>query len=669
MPSLIDIDAEYCQDPQKAMEKEWLLTNAIGGYSSSTILGCNMRKYHGLLAASLDPPLKRRVIVSSIEEKIIQNGEFYISSSFRNGEYSPRGFERLVNFRLDPFPIFTFALDGLEIEKRVILCQGKNTVLVRYRVIDGDTPAKLMLTPFITCRSIHEVLIKGPAFQPVCSEHEKKQIICTLGEDCPDLFLTTNAYHFTPLKDQHEKVEYPRERERGYQAEDTLLRLCVLEFRISRNQDAYIIAGLDREVRAPVQIEQEELLLYRTISRKAKEIHPEKKDDPSLVHLVKASGAFVVKPKSGTDIIAGYPWFSVWSRDSMISLPGLLLETKRFEDARALLLSFISRYRDGLFPNTIPEEKGEISYNTVDAGLWFIHAVYEYYIRTQDRATVQTPLYHVIKDIIQLYIHGTLFGIRQDSDGLITAGESGFPLTWMDAKIGDRVVTPRIGKNVEVNCLWHHALHIMAFFSDLLDDEQSYAAYEIHAENVKNAFEKAFWNEKDGYLYDIVNSEGADSSLRPNQVFALSLSPPILTEGKAEKVFDRITSHLLTPYGLRSLAPGHPEYKSRYEGDQKARDNAYPQGTVWSWLLGPYIDAMINIKGETPENVKKALKLLQPLLDHMTEAGLGFISEVFDGDAPHTAGGCYAQAFSVAEILRAYLRLLSLKQALDLEKK
>ncbi|HQH12239.1 MAG TPA: amylo-alpha-1,6-glucosidase, partial [Candidatus Sumerlaeota bacterium] len=355
--------------------------------------------------------------------------------------------------------------------------------------------------------------------------------------------------------------------------------------------------------------------------------------------------------------------FTDWGRDAMISFRGLFLESGRFEEARTLLLSFLSHYKDGLIPNTFPDGEAAPLYNTIDASLWFIHAVYEYYQATKDLDAIRTPFMEVIKDIIQHYIKGAPFGIGQDSDSLISGGEEGWQLTWMDAKVDGKVITPRIGKNVEINALWYHALRVAAIFSDLLDDEDAFAAYGLHAEKVKQSFEENFWFEDGGYLYDTLGSNGADPSIRPNQVFALSLPHPVINGSKAESVLATLERFLLTPYGLRSLAPGHPDYKKRYQGNLFSRDMAYHQGTVWPWLIGAYIDALLHVKGANRTSAEEGMEIIQPLLQHLETACLGSVSEIFDAEPPHAPRGCFAQAWSVAELLRAYMKLTRILQA------
>ncbi len=670
MSSLINIDAEICQNPREALKREWLLSNGLGGFASSTIMGCNTRKYHGLLIASLTPPTNRFLVLSNYDETVTLEGmKFHLSTNRRPGgfdaataTFQPEGYKFIVNFRLDPFPITTYALIDWEIEKRIFIPYGKNAVVVRYRVIQGRGEASLVLAPLVTYRDIHNVSVGHNLAYPPHITGDNRVVFAPY-PDRPSLTFFHNGESIVPINPSVEQLEYPIERERGYDSIDSIVRLCEFKFPLSKEKPAFAIASTAAdEAGDAILLEREALRRHRTFVKKAANLHPKKVEIPTLVTLVSAADSFIVKRGGGVSVIAGYPWFTDWGRDTMISLPGIFLLRGRCEQARNLLLAFLQYYKNGLIPNTFPEKGAEPIYNTVDASLWFIHAAYEYYLATKDINTVSTPLFEAVRDIIQHYVSGAHFGIHQDSDGLIYSGEAGWQITWMDVKVGDKVITPRIGKNVEINALWYHALKITAFFADILDDEEAFAAYELHAQKVKKSFVEKFWWADGNCLYDTLGADAPDASIRPNQIFAVSLPHPVLTGEKAKAVFECVTKHLLTPYGLRSLAPGHPEYKSQCAGDLVSRDSAYHQGTVWAWLIGPYIDALVNVKGKAPAVRKEGLRIIEPLLKHLEEAGLGTVSEIFDGDAPHTPRGCYAQAWSVAELLRAYVKLLRLPE-------
>jgi predicted glycogen debranching enzyme len=666
MKAFIDIEAEVCQNPKKSLEMEWLLSNGLGGFASSTPSCINVRKYHALLIAPLTPPTNRYMLLSGYHEKIIIDDKgFTLSTPWVNRSEGEDDSNYLVNFRLDPFPVFTYFCEGWEIEKRIIMPHEQNTILVRYRVLSGNGVIKLVAAPLLGFRDVHTVSSEDISYESVLEITDDAHFVFKPPEGCCSLYFQHNAKEVIPCYKMRE-LYYPVEKSLGYDAKDNVLRGCEIIFEIEKGKPAHIIASLeDNEPDHPLNLERAEIRRISALVNHAHDIHPEKKEDPVLENLVVSADSFVIKRGNGISMIAGYPWFTDWGRDTMIALPGIFLVTGRYEEARKLLLAFLDHYRDGLIPNTFPEGGEDPIYNTVDASLWYIHSCYEYYLATNDIDTVRAPFFPVIKDIIRNYIKGTDFRIRQHPDGLISAGEYGVQLTWMDAKVNDIVVTPRMGKNVEINALWYHSLKIAAFFSDILGDEEEFAAYEIHAEKVKNSFEEEFWFEDGGYLYDTLEEEEKDSSNRPNQIFAISLPHQVITGEKAEKILDNVSRVLLTPYGLRSLSPSHPDYESIYSGNLLNRDLAYHQGTVWGWLIGPYIDAFLNVKGCDKKVAEEGLQLIQPLIDHLEKAGLGSISEIFCGDPPHTPCGCFAQAWSVSELLRSYIRLLNIKSAVE----
>lgn len=668
MFDFIDMDAEFCQTPDIALGKEWLVSNGLGGYSSSTITGCNNRKHHGLLVSAFKPPTGRKLILSDmIEIAEIADKKYPLSSFFNpDGAIQPEGYRYQVNFRLSPFPVFVYSFADFELEKRVFICHQRNTVVVRYRVTSGKESFRLRVIPRVSCRFINHVFSERPNFPDLSEIRISEDEICF--EPPSSCGFTLNLFSNVQKAEKVEEdnvdcIKYPFEESVGYDPIDHVMRLCEMEFDLAMGKSAHVIATLEKnENRDPDFLEQKERRRYRKYVSSAIEIHPEKKTDPVLTTLVTTADSFIVKRGKGKSVIAGYPWFGDWGRDTMIAFPGLLLLTGRFEEARSLLLAFLEHYQDGLIPNMFPEEGETPVYNTVDASLWFINAVYHYYQHSGDLDTVRMPLYEAVRDIIRHYIGGARFGIRQDNDYLITSGEEGWQLTWMDAKVDGIVVTPRQGKNVEINALWYNALKIAAFLADALDDEDSYTAFEMHASQIKESFESEFWFEEHRYLFDTLKPEGPDSSVRPNQVFALSLPFPVIEGEMAQGVLHCVKTYLLTPYGLRSLAPGYSEYKPVYGGDLRTRDFAYHQGTVWSWLMGPYIDALLYAKGENESTVREGLRTLQPLIEHLQDAGLGSVSEIFDGDPPHNPKGCFSQAWSVAELLRVYVKLLALSK-------
>ncbi|MBN1901474.1 glycogen debranching enzyme family protein [Candidatus Sumerlaeota bacterium] len=667
MNPIVEIEAEYCQDAEAALQKEWFVANSLGGYASSTLLCCNTRKYHGLLVYPSHPPLGRMMILSRIEERLILDGETYhLSPSFTSDGEDITGNVFLVNFKMDPFPLFTYAIGDWEIEKRIILRHEKNCVSIKYRVLYGNGKASLTLIPFLCFRGIHALQNPNPDLTPILRINDPRKIIFQFGPEGNEFCFIHNAREVSPEIPVEEEFEYPVEKERGYDSRESLFRICEFQYNLSGEESAYLTSGSGNGYDIdPSTIRPDEVHRHRVLWRKTVEIHPEKKDDPVLLNLMVAADVFIVRQDSEYNVMAGYPWHSIHSRDALISFPGLFLSSGRYEEARLFLLSMIRRYRDGLFPDHFLEDGGYPNYNTVDSSLWFINCVYEYFIHTKDAETIRTPFFDVVKDIIHNYVSGTHFNIRQEKNGMISSGEEGWQITWMNSSVEGKAVTPRIGKNVEINALWYHALRVAAYIADALDDEELYAAYEIHAEKARASFEETFWNEEGGYLFDTIGKESPDSSIRPNQIFAISLRFPVINNSeKAGKIFDCVTRHLLTPFGLRTLAPGHPDYKPRYRGDQSARDFACHQGTVWPWLTGAYIDALLNVKGCTEKTLGEARALLDPLIGHINDAGLGSISEIFDGDPPHAPRGAIAYAASVGEILRSYMKILDKKRRL-----
>ena len=457
----------------------------------------------------------------------------------------------------------------------------------------------------------------------------------------PRLHIAHNAAAVQPEANWYYHFQYARERERGLDFEEDLHCPLALHFDLAKTAFPALIASLTKH-----QISEVPLLQLGEIERRRKI----ESATPSEPQLAAAADQFIVARDDHKTVIAGYPWFTDWGRDTMISLPGLTLVTGRFEDARSMLLEFVRHLDRGMLPNRFPDLGDTPEYNTVDATLWMFHAVSELLRYTGDRAYVRNHFYLPLSDVIYWHVKGTRYGIRVDDDGLLRAGEPGVQLTWMDVKIGDWVVTPRQGKPVEIQALWYNALCVMRELAESTADKERFSGM---AERARAAFTPLFWNEAAGCLYDVITPQGPDASIRPNQILALSLPYSILDDAmKSRRILDVVEWDLLTPYGLRTLSPRDPQYRGRYEGDSRSRDSAYHQGTVWPWLLGPFLTAYAKVHGDSPEVRGRVDRFLQPLREHLSQAGLGQISEVFDGDAPHRPGGCIAQAWSVAEILR-----------------
>ena len=596
--------------------------------------------------AATKPPVGRVLLLSKLEETMVARGSRYeLSANRYPGTVHPRGYRYLKEFRLDPFPVFTYEVADLELEKRVFLVHGENTVVVQYELRGDTADCTLEVRPLIAFRDYHATTHANDALNPhVAIETGRASIAPYPG--LPTLHLAHNATCAQATGAWYYNFEYDRERERGLDYQEDLFNPCVLAFDLARRATATIVASTEpREAsRAPV-------LRRAEVQRRAELLRPVPSDDPLVRSLLSAAGQFIVRRDELRSVIAGYHWFSDWGRDTMIALPGLTLATGRPEIAKDILLAFARTIDQGMLPNRFPDAGETPEYNTVDATLWFFAAVDALVRYTGDLQFVKTHVYEKLVNIVDWHERGTRYGIHADADGLLTCGER---LTWMDAKAGDWVVTPRAGKPVEVQALWYNALRTLETFAAKFGDTvTSTRCLSLALDLVRPNFIRLFWNDAAGCLYDVVNSGERDASIRPNQIFAVSLPHTMLPEEKERKVVEVVQRELLTPYGLRTLAPIDPRYRGRYEGDQRSRDAAYHQGTVWPWLLGPFLTAYAKLNG--PESHGRIAQWLAPFREHLRTAGLGQISEIFDGDPPHHPRGCIAQAWSVAEILRAVL--------------
>ena len=641
--SLIEFDTRTISNFAEASSKEWLETNGLGGSACSTILGLNTRRYHGLLTAATKPPTGRFLLVSKLEETlVVGDAKYDLGVNQYPGSIHPRGDQFLESFRLDPFPVFTYRVAGLRIEKRVFLVHGENTVVVSYHVAGPiEEGCILEVRPLLAFRDYHSTTHANSSFNGSLDLSNQQASLAPYA-DLPRLHFAHNAVGVEAQSNWYYRFQYERERERDLDFEEDLYCPLVLRFDLAKTAFPALIASLTPREISDVPV----LQLQETERRKIT------KGTLFERQLVAAADQFIVAREDQKTVIAGYPWFADWGRDTMIALPGLTLVTGRFEDARNMLVEFIRHLDQGMLPNRFPD-LGEIpEYNTVDATLWLFHAVSELLRYTGDLEYIQTHFYDALAGVIAWHEKGCRYGIRMDQDGLLLAGEPGVQLTWMDAKIGDWVVTPRHGKPVEIQALWYNALCVMSNLAPNAGDRDRFSTM---ADRARQAFQGLFWNEPAGCLYDVISPQGPDGSIRPNQIVAVSLPYSMLDEEKSRRVVEVVEWELLTPYGLRTLSPRDPQYRGRYEGDPRSRDSAYHQGTVWPWLVGPFLTAYVKVHGDMPEVRDRVDRFLQPLREHLWQAGLGQISEVFDGDAPHRPGGCIAQAWSVAEVLRTYV--------------
>lgn len=654
----IDVGREVCGDLAVAESREWLVTNGIGGYACGTIAGVPTRRYHGLLVASLRPPLARRMLVSKFDEMAnYDDGVYELGATrWRDGTVAPSGFRFIERFRLEgSVPVWTFAFADALLEKRVWMEHGANTTYVTYTMLRGSRPLELRVKVLVDCRDQHALGHASP--QRTFIERIEDGIRTHPADGSAAFVVRSNA---TIIRDTHEwylGARFSAESARGLDDAGDLLHAgnftselaCgqVCAFVLSTQGDASLEVCDAYERRAAAD---EELL--RSWSAE----HPRAAPEAWVRQLVLAADQFVVRRmlSDGTEvpsILAGYPWFADWGRDAMVSLPGLLLRTGRSRLARDLLAGF-SRFVDaGMLPNDFPEDGSPPEYNTADGALLFVDALHRYVRATGDRALLG-ELFPSVDSIVRSYRDGTRFGIRVDpADGLLHAGADGVAVTWMDARVGDFVVTARVGKPVEINALWYNALESVVEFAGLAGrDASPYAALAARA---KASFGR-FWNESEGYCFDVLDGpHGNDASLRPNQLFAVALDHRALDPGRQRAVFDACARELWTSAGLRTLAPDAPGYRGRYGGDPSRRDAAYHQGTVWPWLIGPFVAAALNV-GVGQET---ALSYLDPVAGAIRGYGLGTLPEIADGDAPFAPNGCFAQAWSVASALDAWALL------------
>jgi predicted glycogen debranching enzyme len=671
-----DREDETLNAGDRPPRREWLVTNGLGGYASGTVAGVLTRRYHGMLVASLPAPLGRIVMLNHVLERVRLPAKGVVWLGDQDEVAGPNAADRtenLAEFRLElGLPVWVYRLEGFVIEKRVMMPYGQNTVRLNYRVLDGSGVVRFNLRPSVHFRnynaSVDETTVKSYTISASGRQYE-----LSAGPDYPVLRMTLEAARAALTLDEigSSGVPYVMEETRGYQWKGSLWSPGYFRADACVGQEVSLIASAEAWETITAMSSADATAAEEERRRRLIAIANLPGDDAFAGELALAADQFIIKPAgrveefararaSGDEVrtvIAGYHWFTDWGRDTMIGLEGLTLATHRFREAGYILRTFAHYVRDGLIPNMFPDGEREGLYHTADATLWFFHAVDRYIAATGDHDT----LHHLLPtfvDIVRHHLQGTRFGIRIDpSDGLFTQGADGYQLTWMDAKVGDWVVTPRRGKAVELNALWYNALCLMDEWVKTHRGGESIGQgidFRQLADHARDSFNRRFWYDKGGHLYDVVDKQGGgdDPSCRPNQVLAISLPHPILDRSRWEPVMNVVRDRLLTPFGLRSLAPGDPDYKPRYYGDLRARDAAYHQGTVWAWLIGPFIDAWTKLYGPNSEAVRR---LLDGFRQHLSEACVGSISEVFDADAPYLPRGCIAQAWSVAEVMRCWM--------------
>ncbi len=650
---------EISGDLPAAERREWLCTNGIGGFASGTVAGSLTRRYHGLLVAALEPPLGRTLLVAKVDDTVTYDraGASLATNRWAGGAIDPQGYRAIERFVLDgSTPVWTYAVADALVEKRVWMEPGANTTYVRYRVLRARGLLALQLRILVDYRDYHATTRGDEWRMDIAPVARGLRVIAF--EGARPLLLLADRGEARIAHTWYQRFELPRERERGLDAVEDHLHAGTFE--ASLEPGAALTLVLSAETAPSLDGEQ----AWRRRARHEAEVlaawrraQPAAEGAPAWIgQLVLSADQFVARrpladDPEGMTVIAGYHWFGDWGRDTMIALPGLTLTTGRPEIARRILKTFARFVDRGMLPNRFPDAGEAPEYNTVDATLWYFEALRAYHAATRDDGLLK-ELYPVLEEIVRFHRAGTRYGIKEDAgDGLLTSGEPGVQLTWMDAKVGDWVVTPRTGKPVEINALWYNALRAMAGFARHLG--RPAGPWDTLADRVKTGFER-FWSESAGHCYDVLDSPGGhDEALRPNQVFAVSLRESPLSPERQKRVVDACARHLLTSFGLRSLAAGHPDYRGHYGGDQRERDGAYHQGTVWAWLLGPFALAHFKAYGDAAT----ARSFLAPLADHLGDYGVGSIAEIFDGHPPFAPGGCIAQAWSVAETLRAWHEL------------
>lgn len=654
------------------LKQEWLLTNGLGGYASGTISGSVTSRHHGLLIAALPAPLGRVVMLNHIAESMRAENGALIPLSGEEPCHPGDGAtinHHVTEFRLEnQVPVWRFEVAGAVIEKRVLLIHGQNTVHIRYEMVSGTKPVRLEVRPSVHFRRHeHEVstALQGDYLLKISGERYE----ISVSETYPPLRLLLRGEHGTFTHEAYARdLAYQFEADRGYSSRGRLWSPGYFSVTLERGHPATIVASAEPWNIVYALTPEQAIEADNERRRRLLAMAPQSARHGLAAEMVLAADQFIIKPAGRLEdaararaagdevrsVIAGYHWFTDWGRDTMISLEGLTIATGRREEAGWILRTFSHYIRDGLLPNFFPDGENEGLYHTADATLWFFHALHRYVQATNDRATLRMVLPKLV-DIAHHHIRGTKYGIGVDAtDGLLRQGAEGYQLTWMDAKVDGWVVTPRRGKAVEINALWYNALRLLEGWLEEECGSPAARAIGSHADRARESFNRRFWYAEGGYLFDVVDGEaGNDTAFRPNQLFAISLDHPVLDERHWERVVEAVKEKLVTPVGLRTLSRGHPDYKNSYFGDLRSRDAAYHQGTVWAWLMGPFTDAWLKVH---PHDTQGARELLAGFAEHLDEACIGSISEVFDAEAPFTPRACIAQAWSVAEVLRCWIK-------------
>jgi predicted glycogen debranching enzyme len=661
-------DKQSLHDFANATQHEWLETNGLGGWSGSSITGAHTRRYHGLLVAAIVPPTERMVLLSKLDETIVtEDKRIELGVNLYAGNtIHPNGHHYLNSFSKDLFPQWEYEAEGISLKKTIAMVHGENTVVIIYDILKAAKPFTLELLPLMAAKGYHSLTHEGPQmhwdvdFDNACLP-DRQGIFHNQPDGNTNVFISVPGSSYQHNPRWFTNFQYSVDQYRGQEYMEDLFNHGTFSVELKNGDSLGIIISTEN----PAGINAFDLLNKETNRRKL--LISNQPEDEVTKQLVLAADQFIVRrdikisesseapPSEGfgeaATVIAGYHWFTDWGRDTMISLPGLCLSTGRFDDAKKILAAFAKSTSMGMLPNRFQDNGEEPEYNNVDGTLWYFIAIYKYLQATGDKDFILKEILPVLKEIIDWHFKGTRYNIHVDGDGLLYAGEVGQQLTWMDARIGNWVVTPRMGKPVEIQALWYNTLKIFTELLKLNDQQHDAFKVNLSAEKVKDSFTRQFWFDEGNYLYDVIDENGKpDATLRPNQLFAISLPYALIEDEKAKAVLKIVEENLYTPVGLRSLPKSDSHYIPVYGGDQWHRDSSYHEGTVWSWLLGPYADAVIKVQGTRGK--VQAGKIIEDFKYHLNEGCIGSVSEIFDADAPHHPRGCVAQAWGVAELLR-----------------
>ena len=657
----------------EVIEREWLITNGLGGYASSSVLGINTRKYHGLLVAALHPPGDRTVCLSKLDEDVIVGDDVFRlgSNDFHNVIY-PKGYKLIKDFSIAPYPKYTYDLGNIKVDKTIFMHKNKNAVSAIYKVDNLDNSnVKFRIYPLLTCRYFHNVVDRRKMPLDFTQKSGNKEFEVSFKHPQSTFFCQSSDGEFREEINQVDSLFYRDEAAREESSTDDCFQPGYFELQVPTLTEKQF--AITSAVNLSSQTANESLksvgntignvndAFLQELSQRLKILksfyllNPQVPMSEWLNWILLAADSFIVEDPTGQkSIIAGYHWFEPWGRDTFISLPGLLLITGRFSEAKNILQNFIQYCKGGLIPNFVTDKTGEPAYNTVDGTFWYVNAVLQYTKYTGDFAFVKEELWGSLKSIIEYHQKGTLFGIRLDGDGLLMHGSR---LTWMDAEVNGTEITPRSGKAVEIQALWYNALRTMELLANKLGEPFLAEKYVSMANKTSESFIRKFWNDEKDCLYDVIESKGADASLRPNQIFAVSLDYTMLDKERSIKIVDVVNRLLVTPYGLRTLSLDDPKFVGQCFGNRRSRDTAYHNGTIWPWLLGSFVTAYLKVNNYSDKSREYALNnLVLPFFTvGIQQGGLGTINEIYDCDPPNAPRGCISQAWSVAEPLRAYI--------------